>query len=69
MPLGEEREAYLVRVDGGGVLREVEAGAPRLALSAADQAADGAGGLTLRGGATVSVRFGPGPFERIEFDV
>ena len=70
VPLGEEREEYLVRVvQAGEVLREASPRVPRLVYTAVEQAEDGAGGgaLTFEV-AQVSVRFGPGPFERIEFD-
>jgi hypothetical protein len=70
VPLGEEREAYLVRVTGGGaVLREVETDSPTWRYSPGEQAADGAGGLLVIEIAQLSVRFGAGPFERIETDV
>jgi hypothetical protein len=70
VPLGEEREEYLVRVvQGGAVLREIGAASPACVYAAAEQAADGvAAGLLGFEVAQVSVRFGPGPFERIEFD-
>lgn len=65
VPLGEDREAYLVRVfAGGSLLRQIEVATPQWTYPAALRAADGAG-------ATVSVaqlsdRFGPGPFRSIE---
>ena len=69
VPLGEEGEAYVLRVmSGASVLREIDATVPRHVYSAADQAADGAAGALAFEVAQVSVRFGPGPFERIEFD-
>jgi hypothetical protein len=69
VPLGEEREAYVVRVVGAGaLLREVEVGAPSHVYAAAEQAADGAPAALVFEVAQVSDRFGPGPFERIEFD-
>lgn len=69
VPLGEESEAYLVRaLRNGSVLREETVISPAWLYSAADQAGDGAGsGLTIEV-AQISVRFGPGPFERIEFN-
>ena len=70
VPLGEEREAYLVRVTGGGsVLREVETGERTWRYSPGEQAADDAGGFLRFEVAQLSVRFGAGPFERIETDV
>ena len=70
VPVGEEREAYLVRVVGdGAVLREVETSSPAWRYSADDQASDAAGGRLRFEVAQLSVRFGPGPFERIEIDV
>ena len=69
VPLGEEREEYLVRVlRGGAVVREASADTPRFIYAAADQAGDGASGPIAFEVAQVSVRFGAGPFERIEFD-
>jgi hypothetical protein len=51
------------------LLREASSAVPRLVWSAAEQAEDGAaGGALAFEVAQVSVRFGPGPFERIEFD-
>ena len=57
VPLGEEREAYLLRVmRGGDVLREFAPEVPRHVYTAAEQAADGAARRArLRGGAG----FGP----------
>jgi GTA TIM-barrel-like domain/Putative phage tail protein len=69
VPLGEEREAYLVRVLGGGsLLREVSVGVPQHVYTAAEQVADGAPAALVFEVAQVSDRFGSGPFERIEFD-
>jgi hypothetical protein len=69
VPLGEEQEAYLVRVvRDGGLLRETTVTAPRFDYSAAEQGADGAVAPIAFDVAQLSVRFGPGPFERIEFD-
>ena len=70
VPLGEEREAYLVRVLGdGGLVREVTTDVPAWRYPPDAQAADGAGGRLRFEVAQLSVRFGPGPFERIEIDV
>jgi hypothetical protein len=69
VPLGEERELYLVRVlREGAMLRELSSVVPRLVYTAGEQAEDGAGGTLAFEVAQVSDRFGPGPFERIEFD-
>ena len=70
VPLAEEREEYLVRVSRGGeVVRETTSGGPQLVYTALQQDEDGtAGGALMFEVAQVSVRFGPGPFERIEFD-
>ncbi|MCR9126088.1 MAG: glycoside hydrolase/phage tail family protein [Rhodobacteraceae bacterium] len=63
VPLGEETEAYLVRVaDGATVLREVTVTTPHWNYTAAMQAEDGASGLIEVAVAQVSGRFGPGPF-------
>jgi len=70
VPLGEEREAYVVRVMSGGLLvREVTADAPSWRYPPEEQLADGAAGRLRFEVAQLSVRFGPGPFERIEVDV
>ena len=53
---------------GGGRCGRSTAGAPQLVYTAAEQAADGAAAALAFEVAQVSVRFGPGPFERIEFD-
>ncbi len=69
VPLGEEREAYVLRVwKGASMLREVEAGSPDHVYTVDRQVEDGAGSPLVFEVAQVSVRFGPGPFERIEFD-
>jgi hypothetical protein len=68
-PLAEEREAYLLRVrQGGSILREIATGVPAHVYPAADQLEDGVTGALTFEVAQISVRFGPGPFERIEFD-
>ncbi|WP_210527523.1 baseplate multidomain protein megatron [Rubellimicrobium arenae] len=62
VPLGEDREAYLLRVRrGGAVLREVEVGSPAWTYTPAEQAADGPGAVTIEV-AQLSDRFGAGPF-------
>jgi hypothetical protein len=69
VPLGEEREAYLLRVTkDGAVLRAVDLDAPAWTYPAAQRAADGAAGAFGIEVAQVSDRFGPGPFGRIALD-
>lgn len=64
VPLGEEREAYLVRLSKGGVLlRELEVTEPRWTYTTAQRAADGAG--VVLSVAQISARFGPGPFRQV----
>ena len=67
VPLGEEREAYLLRLmQGETLLREATVSAPQWSYSPAAQAADG---LTLPARlevAQVSARYGPGLFARID---
>ena len=68
VPLGEDAEAYVVRIgSAGAVLRELAVGMPRAVYSAAEQSEDGASTPLVFEVAQISVRFGPGPFERIEF--
>ncbi|MFC2967852.1 baseplate multidomain protein megatron [Acidimangrovimonas pyrenivorans] len=63
VPLGEAREAYLVRVvSGGGVVREEEVSAPAWSYPAAAQAADGVVAPYEIRVAQVSDSFGPGLF-------
>jgi hypothetical protein len=65
VPLGEDREAYLVRVSSGGtVLREAEVLAPEFTYTAAMQAADGVSGVIDFDVAQISDRFGVGPISR-----
>ncbi|NUB42972.1 hypothetical protein GEU84_001120 [Fertoebacter nigrum] len=67
VPLGEEREAYLLRVTAGGmVLREVEVAGPAWTYTAAMRGADGISGAYQIGVAQVSDRFGPGPFRLLD---
>ncbi len=69
VPLGEESEAYLLRImRSGALVREIAVGVPRHLYTAADQAADGIEGHLVFEVAQLSVRFGAGPFERIDFD-
>ncbi|MGR3496843.1 baseplate multidomain protein megatron [Citreimonas sp.] len=63
VPLGEDREAYLVRVmRGKSILREVEIAEPRWTYRAADRAQDASGGPVAIAVAQISDRYGPGPF-------
>jgi hypothetical protein len=66
VPLGEDREAYLVQVlAGASVVREVLVTVPDWVYPVAQQAADGTlGGCVLRV-AQLSDRFGPGPFAQL----
>ncbi|MGR3824429.1 MAG: baseplate multidomain protein megatron [Salipiger marinus] len=60
VPLGEESEAYLLRLSQGGtVLRDVTLGAPVWQIS---PAAEGLSGLIEVQVAQISARYGPGPF-------
>ena len=62
VPLGEEREAYRVRVtDGGTVLREVEVTSTGWTYTAAQQAADAPGAAAEIAVAQISARYGAGP--------
>jgi hypothetical protein len=62
VPMTEEREAYRLRVLGGGtVLREAELAAPAFTYTAAMQAADGAGAALEVRVAQLSTSFGYGP--------
>lgn len=66
VPLGEDREAYLVRIFvGPSVVRETEVALPRWTYLDADRLADGASGGFAVEVAQLSDRFGPGPFRRI----
>jgi hypothetical protein len=69
VPLGEESEAYVLRVlKGGSILREVQVSGPVWTYPDALQAADAIAGTFEIAVAQVSVRFGIGPFERIELN-
>ena len=64
VPLGEEQEAYILRVmQGQSVLREVSLNSPAWHYSAAERAADGPD-VTIAV-AQMSARFGPGPFATV----
>ncbi|MFE3835588.1 baseplate multidomain protein megatron [Pseudogemmobacter sonorensis] len=66
VPLGEESEAYILRVMAGeAILAEHTLAQPGFDYTAAMRAADGAGPGFAVAVAQVSQRFGPGPFRRI----
>lgn len=66
VPLGEDREAYVVRVLQGPItLRETTASSPSWLYTGADQAADEASAGFSIAIAQLSDRFGPGPFRSI----
>jgi hypothetical protein len=63
VPLGEDREVYVVRVlQGVATLRETTVNAPQWIYTAAQQSADGAAAGFAVAVAQLSDRFGPGPF-------
>ena len=63
VPLGEDRERYLVRVkQGTAVLREVEVTSPGWTYTSGDQSADGAVSPVTISVAQLSDRVGAGPF-------
>lgn len=65
VPLGEEREAYLLRVRRGDeTLREVEVTVPEWNYATALRGADGQGPVTVEV-AQLSARFGAGPFRAV----
>lgn len=67
VPLGEEREAYLVRiVQASAVRAEYTVTSAAFAYSAAMRALDGVSGAYEVQVAQVSVLFGPGPFRSLE---
>ncbi|MEM6825123.1 MAG: glycoside hydrolase/phage tail family protein [Pseudomonadota bacterium] len=70
VPLGEERERYVLRLLVGTVLvRAVTTEAPQWTYGAAEKAADGVSGPVDVEIAQLSDRFGPGPLGRITFNV
>jgi hypothetical protein len=70
VPLGEEREAYLVHVmQNGMVVREVEVSSPRWTYSAGDIAADGVTGTFELNVAQVSGYVGAGAFAVLTVNV
>lgn len=69
VPLGEDSEAYLLRIrDAGGLKREEALGAPAFTYSDAMQVSDSVTLPYTIEIAQVSARFGPGPLARIEID-
>lgn len=65
VPLGEEREAYLVRLRRGAVrLREIEVAVPEWTYSSDQRQSDGPGAVSVDV-AQLSMRFGPGPFRTV----
>ncbi|MEM9975910.1 MAG: host specificity protein, partial [Pseudomonadota bacterium] len=69
VPLGEDREAYLVRVSALGVtLREATVTTQWWRYRAEEQLLDGAPSAVAFDVAQISDRFGPGPFRRLEVD-
>ncbi len=69
VPLGEENEAYLLRIlDGDTIRREEIIPSASWIYSAADQSADGALSAPAIAVAQISARFGAGPFKRIELN-
>jgi hypothetical protein len=65
VPVGEDREAYLVRISSAGsTLREVEINVPEFTYTNAMQTNDGASGFVDFDVAQISDRFGHGPFSR-----
>lgn len=66
IPLGEDSEAYLVRVQQGEtVLRETQVPQPEWLYTAEMQTEDGVSGAYSLHVAQLSARFGPGPFAQI----
>ena len=69
VPLGEDIEAYLIRVsDADGLKREVTVSTPNWTYSTAERTSDGTTPPFDIQVAQVSGRFGPGPFTRIMID-
>ncbi len=66
VPLGEDREAYQVRVqDGATIRRSVEVGSEAFLYTAAMRSEDGIAGAAVFAVAQLSDRFGPGPFRML----
>lgn len=69
VPLGEEREEYVVRVwHAGKAVRELTLSAPEWFYSAEAQANDGVAKPFSMEVAQVSARFGPGPSRRVQIN-
>ncbi len=69
VPLGEDSERYLLRIEAGGTIRrEMILSAPEWSYSTVEQASDGITGAFELAVAQISERFGPGPFARVEID-
>ncbi|MDM7931170.1 glycoside hydrolase/phage tail family protein [Tabrizicola sp.] len=69
VPLGEETEAYLIRIlQGSATISEYSALAPQFSYTEAMKLADGVAGPYRVEVAQVSAQFGPGPFRAIEVD-
>ena len=67
VPLGEEQEAYLVRIiQGNAVVAEYGIQAPSFAYSTAQRLQDGVGGAWRIAVAQLSQQFGPGPFRVLD---
>ncbi len=67
VPLGEDREAYVLRIlTGQDVRRQVILAAPRFAYTSSMRLDDGVGGSFTAAVAQVSDRFGPGPFRTLD---
>ncbi|TMV06410.1 hypothetical protein FGK63_14770 [Ruegeria sediminis] len=66
VPLGEERETYLLRVrHGGRVVREVSTGTPGWTYDSAARSSDGLWGAYEVEVAQISATYGPGAFARL----
>jgi hypothetical protein len=67
VPLGEEAEAYLVRVlQNSAVLAEYAVSQPEFLYTGTMRAADGVAGAFQVSVAQLSTTFGPGPFRQVE---
>ncbi len=70
MPLGEERESYLVQVrQGATILREAVVSEPGWSYNAAMRDEDGLSGPARLAVAQISAGFGPGPFALLDFGI
>ncbi len=69
VPLGEDSEAYIIRVsDAGGIKHEATTTTPGYLYSDAQAASDGITAPYNIEVAQISAQFGPGPFARIEIN-